>query len=155
MKIQQIANEFTWKFRTQTPEQQLALMNPLSKTIDRLKSYAQALEKQRLTYEDKLKSIAEEISAAREYSMVDSLVRERVEDLTRQQKAVIRQREWISKRKTNLNETSKQLQTLLIPDAEREDSHELFKQLRQRGLSTSFDRSRAYRLFSHGSNHPS
>ncbi len=153
MKIQQITNNFISMFHAQTPEQQLSLMNSLSKTIEHFKSYDQNLAKEKIVYENKLKSIAEEISVAREYSMVDSLVREQVEDLTRQQKKLIHQQEWINQMKTILNETVNQLQTLFIPNSERDNNQELFKQLKQRGLYTSFRPPQSYLLFSHGNNH--
>jgi hypothetical protein len=123
MKIQQIAKDF--------PIQQSSPMNSLIKTIEHLRNYDQNLEKQKVIYESKLKSIAEEIAIAREYSMVDSLVREQVEDLIREQKKLIQQQEWIIKMKTILNETL----SLSISKSDRDESYELFK---QRGLRISF-----------------
>jgi hypothetical protein len=153
MKIQQIIKNFISIFHTRTFEQQLSLMDSLNKTMDHLKNYNEDLDRQKIVYENKLKSIEEEISIAREYSMVDSLVRERVEDLIRQQKKLIRQREWIIQMKTISNEIFNQLQTLFIHNSERDDSHELFKQFKQRGLSTFFYPPQSYLLFSHGDSH--
>jgi hypothetical protein len=136
MKIQQITNEFVSIFDTQTSEQHLWIMNSLDTTLNHLKNYDENLDKQKLDYENKLKSIAEEISIAREYSMVDSLVREQVEDLTKQQKKLIYQQELIIKMQTIINETFHHLHSLLIPNPERDKSQKLFKQLKQKGLYT-------------------
>jgi predicted RNase H-like nuclease (RuvC/YqgF family) len=124
MKIQQITNDLV---STQTPEQ---IMNSLSKTLDRLRIYNQILDKQISEYEKNLKHITEEISIAREYSMVDSLVREQIEDLTRQQNECKRHLEMIVNIKTIVNAALEHLQPCLIPD----QRHELLKQLKLRGL---------------------
>src|SRR5579871_3854992 len=101
MKIQQISNDLISMFSTQTSEPSFSL----SKTLDHLKSYRQILEKQKIEYENKLKHITEEISIAREYSMIDSLVREQIEDLKRQQNKFIHHQELIIKIQTILNQT--------------------------------------------------
>jgi hypothetical protein len=137
MKIQQITNDLVSIFHTQTSEQYLSIMNSLSKTLEHLKSYDQSLEQQKMNYEEKLKTIAEEISIAKEYSMVDSLVREQVEELTRQQKELTRQQEVIIKMQTIVNESFNHLHSFLIPNPERDKSRESFNQLKQRGLYTS------------------
>jgi len=136
MKIEQITKDFISMFDTQTSEQHLSIMNSLNRTLNHLINYNQSLDKQKIDYENKLKSITEEISIAREYSMVDSLVREQVEDLTRQQKEFIRQQELIIKIQTILNETFNHLHSLLIPNPEQDKSQELFNQLKKRGLYT-------------------
>jgi len=136
MKIQQITNEFVSLFDTQTSEQHLSIMNSLHKTLDHMKNYDQNLDKQKIDYEIKLKSIEEEISIVREYSMVDSLVREQVEDLTKQQKEYTHQQELIIKIQTIINETFNHLHSLLIPNPNRDKSQKLLKQLKQRGLYT-------------------
>jgi len=136
MKIQQITNEFVSLFDTQTSEQHLLIMNSLYKTLDHMKNYDQNLDKQKIDYEIKLKSIEEEISIVREYSMVDSLVREQVEDLTKQQKEYTHQQELIIKIQTIINETFNHLHSLLIPNPNRDKSQKLLKQLKQRGLYT-------------------
>jgi hypothetical protein len=136
MKIQQITNEFVSLFDMQTTEQHLSIMNSLHKTLNHMKNYDQNLDKQKIDYEIKLKSIEEEISIVREYSMVDSLVREQVEDLTKQQKEFTRQQELIIKIQTILNETFNHLHSLLIPNPEQDKSQKLFNQLKKRGLYT-------------------
>ena len=67
--------------------------------------------------------------------MVDSLVREQVEDLTRQQKKLLQQQKWIVKMKMILNEILNQLQPLCVLNSDQDESHELFK---QRGLCVPF-----------------
>ncbi len=153
MKIQQITNDLVSIFHTQTSEQYLSIMNSLSKTLEHLKSYDRSLEQQKMNYEEKLKMIAEEISIAKEYSMVDSLVREQVEELTRQQKELIRQQEGIIKMQTILNESFNHLHSFLIPNPERDKSRKSFNQLKQRGLYTSLYCPSSYLLFSHGYDH--
>ncbi len=154
IKIQQITDNLISIFHTLAPEQYLSIMNSLNKTLDHLKNYDKNLDQQKIDYENKLKSIAENISIAREYSMIDSLVREQVEDLTRQQKEFIRQQELIIKMQTIINETFNQLHSLLIPNSERDKSQELFNQLKQRGLYTCLYSPSPYLLlFSHRYNY--
>lgn len=130
-KIQDIINNFISIFHSQTSEQHLLIMNSLYQTLNHLKNYQQNLDEQKIDYEKKLKSIVEDIYLAREYSMVDSLVREQIENLTKQQKQSIYQQEVASKMQTIINETSNQLQSLFIPNSERDKSLDLLK---QRGL---------------------
>ena len=134
MKIQQISNEFISEFHIQTFEEQLSLMNGLRQTLDHLRDYEQNLNQQNLDYENKLKTIAEEIAIVREYSMVDSLVREQVDDLVKREKQLVRQQERMIRMKTNINETFQHLQELLIQNSDQEKCQELFKHLKQRGL---------------------
>jgi anion-transporting ArsA/GET3 family ATPase len=136
MKIQQIANDLVSIFHTQTPEQRLSIMNSLSKTLDHLESYDQILDKQKNDNENKLKYIAEELSIAREYSMVDSLVREQVDDLTKQQNQFTRYQQSIIKMRMIINEALDHFHSLLIPNPERDISQQLLKQLKKRGNYT-------------------
>ena len=68
--------------------------------------------------------------------MVDSLVREQVEELISQQKKFTHQQKLIIKMQRVINETSNHLHSFLIPNSERDKTQELFKQLKQRGLFT-------------------
>jgi anion-transporting ArsA/GET3 family ATPase len=133
MKIQQIANDLVSIFHTQTPEQHLSIMNSLSKTFDHLERYNQILDKKKNDNENKLKYIAEELSIAREYSMVDSLVREQVEDLIKQQNKFTRYQQSIINMEMIVNEVLDRFHSLFIPDPERDKSQQLLKQLKKRG----------------------
>jgi hypothetical protein len=136
MKIQQIVNDLVSIFHTQTPEQRLSIMNSLSKTLDHLESYDQILDKQKNDNENKLKYIAEELSIAREYSMVDSLVREQVDDLTKQQNKFTCYQQSIIKMRMIINEALDHFHSLIIPNPERDKSQQRLKQLKKRGNYT-------------------
>lgn len=131
MKIQQITSDYLSEFHHQKSEQQFSL---LSKTLEHLSSYAEHLEKENLQLETKFQTLAEEISIAREYAMADSLVRERIEDLTKQQKIYTHQHDWISQMKKIVNETYHRLHALLPSDFIYDNSREFFKQLKHNGL---------------------
>jgi hypothetical protein len=128
MKIQQITKDLI--------PTNLSIMNSLNRTLDHLKSYIQILDKQKIDNEEKLKSIAEQISITREYSMVDGLVREQIEDLTKQQNQFIRHQEMITKMQIILNETLNHLQSQLSPNPEQNKTLDRFKQLKQNGMSS-------------------
>jgi hypothetical protein len=128
MKIQQITKDLI--------PTNLSIMNSLNKTLDHLKSYIQILDQQKIENENNLKSIAEQISITREYSMVDGLVREQIEDLTKQQNQFIRHQEMITKMQIILNETFNHLQSQLSPNPEQNKTLDRFKQLKQNGMSS-------------------
>jgi hypothetical protein len=128
MKIQQITKDLI--------PTNLSIMNSLNKTLDHLKSYIQILDQQKIENENNLKSIAEQISITREYSMVDGLVREQIEDLTKQQNQFIRHQEMITKMQIILNETLNHLQSQLSPNPEQNKTLDRFKQLKQNGMSS-------------------
>jgi hypothetical protein len=128
MKIQQITKDLI--------PTNLSIMNSLNKTLDHLKSYIQILDQQKIENENNLKSSAEQISITREYSMVDGLVREQIEDLTKQQNQFIRHQEMITKMQIILNETLNHLQSQLSPNPEQNKTLDRFKQLKQNGMSS-------------------
>ena len=134
MKIQQITNDFLLEFHHQTSEQQHSLLYMLNKTLDHLSSYAEHLERENSQLETKFQLLAEEISIAREYAIADSLVRERIEDLTKQQKIYTHQHDWIIQMKRIVNETYHQLHALFPSDFMRDDSRKSFEQLKGNGL---------------------
>lgn len=129
MKIQQIINDLISRIESQTSKQQFSIMNSLY----HLKSYIEFLNKQKNDNENKLKNIQEEISIAREYSIVDSLVREQIEDLIKQQNQLTYHQDMIINMQMILNEAFDRLHSLLIHNPEQNKSIELFKQLKHRG----------------------
>lgn len=147
-KIQQITEDLISVFSNQTSEEQIALTDALSKTLDHLTSDAEYLDEENLDLMAKLKILEEEISAAREYSMADSLVREQIKDLTRQQTKYAHQQDWIVQMKNIVKETYDHLHALLPDHFERDDSRRFFEQLKQNGLSISLSISFPHRVLS-------
>ena len=114
----------------------MSIQNALNRTLEHVKSCNQYLEQQKLQYEEKLKSITEEIFEAKEYSMVDSLVREQMEDLIRKQKKLTREQELLTKMLKIVNETFNHLDPFRITNPEQEKTLKSFQQFKQRGLFT-------------------
>ncbi|CAF5061891.1 unnamed protein product, partial [Rotaria sp. Silwood1] len=72
----------------------------------------------------------------RGYSLFNSLVREQMDNLIKQQKEFAHHKELIIKMQTILNETINQLHSLFMFDLEHDKNQELFKQMKQKGLYT-------------------
>ena len=107
------------------------MMNALSRTVSHLNAYSQVLDEQNKSIETKMQHLQEELANAQEYSMVDSLVRELVEDLTSQQNAYRRQQTALAGMASIVHSVRDQLETWLIPSLVRD------QRLNQQGLSES------------------
>ncbi|CAF3503908.1 unnamed protein product [Rotaria sordida] len=136
IKIQQITNDLVSMFHNKTLESSLSNMNSFSKTFDHLKTYEQILNKQKINNENQLKYIEDEISIARKYSLFDSLAREQMDNLIRQQNEFTYHKELIVKMQIILNEIINQFYSLFISNFEQDKNQELFKQIKQRAIDT-------------------
>ncbi|CAF1549019.1 unnamed protein product, partial [Rotaria sp. Silwood1] len=72
----------------------------------------------------------------RGYSLFDSLVREQMDNLTKQQNEFAHQKELIIKMQAILNETINQFHSLFMFDFEHGKNQELLKQMKQRAIDT-------------------
>ncbi|CAF5069225.1 unnamed protein product, partial [Rotaria sp. Silwood1] len=68
----------------------------------------------------------------RGYSLFNSLVREQMDNLIKQQKEFAHHKELIIKMQTILNETINQFHSLFMFDFEHDKNQELFKQMKQK-----------------------
>ncbi|CAF3680452.1 unnamed protein product [Rotaria sp. Silwood1] len=118
MKIQQITNDLVSMFHSKTSDSSLFNTNQFSKTFDHLKTYEQILNKQKINNDNKLKHVEDEISISRGYSLFDSLVREQMDNLIKQQNEFAHHKELIIKMQTILNETINQFHSLFMFDFE-------------------------------------
>ncbi|CAF5057525.1 unnamed protein product, partial [Rotaria socialis] len=82
--------------------------------------------------ERKLKYIEDEIATARQYSLFDSLAREQMEDLVRQQNKHIQNDELIVKLQKILNELVHHFQSIVILNPEQDNNYDLIKQFKQK-----------------------
>ncbi|CAF5109372.1 unnamed protein product, partial [Rotaria magnacalcarata] len=106
MKIQQISNDL---------DSMLDI-----KTYHHLRIYQQFLDQQKIDNERKLKYIEDEIAIARQYSLFDSLAREQMDDLVRQQNKHTQNDESIVKLQQILNEVVNHLQSKVILNPEQD-----------------------------------
>ncbi|CAF4669063.1 unnamed protein product [Rotaria sp. Silwood1] len=136
MKIQQITNDLVSMFHSKTSDSSLFNTNQFSKSFDHLKTYEQILNKQKINNENKLKHVEDEISIARGYSLFDSLVREQMDNLIKQQNEFAHHKELIIKMQAILNETINQFHSLFMFDFEHDKNQELLKQMKQRAIDT-------------------
>ena len=127
-KIQQHADDWVSLIRNRSAEQRLPMMNALSRTVNHLKAYSQVLDEQSKSVETKLQRLGEQVTNAQGYSMVDSLVRELIEDLTRQQNAHRRQQTALGGMVSVVHSVRDQLEPWLIPNLARD------QRLTQQGL---------------------
>ncbi|CAF4799517.1 unnamed protein product, partial [Rotaria socialis] len=104
------------------------------KTYHHLEIYQQFLDQQKVDNERKLKYIEDEIATARQYSLFDSLAREQMEDLVRQQNRHIQNDELIVKLQKILNELVNHFQSIVILNPEQDNNYGLIKQFKQKGL---------------------
>ncbi|CAF1625727.1 unnamed protein product [Rotaria magnacalcarata] len=122
MKIQQISNDL---------DSMLDI-----KTYHHLRIYQQFLDQQKIDNERKLKYIEDEIAIARQYSLFDSLAREQMDDLVRQQNKHTQNDESIVKLQQILNEVVNHLQSKVILNPEQDENYDLIKQFKQRAIDT-------------------
>ena len=133
MKIRQVTHDLVSMLNTTIPQSHLSITKSFGQTLDRLKIYDQILDKKKLDNENKLKHLEDEISVTREYSLLDSLVREQIENLTRQQNDFTRQQQLIIKTQMILNEAIEHLHQVLIPNLERDKNEKFLEQIKQKG----------------------
>ncbi|CAF4553692.1 unnamed protein product [Rotaria socialis] len=120
MKIQQISNDL---------DSTLDI-----KTYHHLEIYQQFLDQQKVDNERKLKYIEDEIATARQYSLFDSLAREQMEDLVRQQNRHIQNDELIVKLQKIINELVHHFQSIVILNPEQDNNYDLIKQFKQKAI---------------------
>ncbi|CAF3003205.1 unnamed protein product, partial [Rotaria sp. Silwood2] len=146
MKIQQITNDLVSMFHNKTPESSLSNMSSFSKAFNHLKTYEQILNRQKINNENILKDIDDEISTAREYSLFDSLVREQMDNLIRQQNEFTHNKQLIIKIQTILHETTNQFHSVFISNFEQDINQELLQQMKQRAIDVIIQSAQYERL---------
>ncbi|CAF0920812.1 unnamed protein product [Adineta ricciae] len=90
----------------------------LNRTLQYLEYYAKSLKEVKIDNENDLKNITEQLFNTRKYSVVDSLVREQVEDLAEQENRVTRCQQSIIRIQTMIDEVIEHLRTLLSSNTE-------------------------------------
>ncbi|CAF0923023.1 unnamed protein product [Adineta ricciae] len=96
----------------------LFVPSSLNRTLQYLEYYAKSLEEVKIDNENDLKNITEQLFNTRKYSIVDSLVREQVEDLVEQENRVTRRQQSIIQIQTMLDEVIEHLRALLNSNTE-------------------------------------
>lgn len=115
-------------------KQGLSVTSALSRTLKYLEYYAKSLEELNIDNENDLKNITEQLFNTRKYSVVDTLVREQVEDLVEQENRVTRCQQSIIRIQTTINEVIEHLRALLISNTEQKTYPLSLVELKQKGL---------------------
>ncbi|UJR31391.1 hypothetical protein I4U23_018885 [Adineta vaga] len=137
MKIRHIVNELVATIQTQTLEQRLSIIRTLGNTLEYVEHYRERLKELKDDNERESKNIAEQLSNTREYSVVDSLVREEVEDLMKQQNTVIHIRQAISRMEVIASEAFEHIHSILISNQVQENYQPSLTELKQRDFANS------------------
>lgn len=133
LKIQQLTDVLISIFATLTPEQRAMNLSSLDGAIQSLTTYTAQLDQLQKNISQQSKDIQEQIILVRDYSMVDSLVREQMEDLVKQQNALARDHQSVLQIRSQASEVLERLRSLLTPDEQRVHHQQKLKEIEQRG----------------------